>query len=832
MTDVKALFLGPKAENQDLYESLILEIVRDSCFLRKNFHPQDESVISEKDKLSVDFAESVAQLKQHLQGILSELKKGVPLYHPRYIGHMHGDLLLSGIAAYFATMLYNPNNVVGESSPATTKMELEYINALCKMVGFKSCEKLTGDYSWGHLCSGGTSANIEALWVARNIKYYPLSVKLASLLIPECKYLADRYIRSIKKDIEHSIFKELFNLPVQEVIELKNGISNLPSDSKFKLSEIHEMINGYSVTQLGVYGIHHTIETLENYAEQINLPKVYIAKSNHYSWEKALDVIGIGRNQLMKVEIDAGYRLNMDDLCEKMEASGSPTLAVIGILGSSKQGSIDPIDEIIELRTQKEKENHSFYIHVDGAYGGYFPTVLRKTTKYTNFSPIKEVLDFLKRGDSNLYMLNGKSTINDKWCKKIEAISKTDSITIDPHKMGYIPYPAGSILFSDTQMKDFISYEPSYLNKSANEDDLHNAFLGQWTLEGSRPGAAAAACFLSNKVLPFTQEGHGLLVKNSMHAANRFWNSIFSFNSDEDFNNGFKIVPLYVPETNIISYVLSAPKVITKTKYLNKLNRGLYKRFSVNGDSIIPALDFMIAKDGFKYKDLPKHSVLTSCEIDETLIENTAEEITILSSVFMNPLSICLKDDFYDDYWKEVVKAGHHILGEIMLDIILENNNGQRLKILWAEDDEDIRSLKTQIEYDNAIGRCFDINFVSNPADAQKEIIRGKWDIYIFDLNLKSIHHPDSKKFDLQDSTDIMPTIGLIELIPLEERENILIYSSYLNNSKIKNEHIIPELINLFKDRSKFEEHLISKTGNYIKDKQKIINSIFSISQT
>jgi len=154
MIDIKALFLGPKAENQDLYESLIIEIVRDSCFLRKNFHPQDDLIISEKDKLKDDFNDTVALLKQHLQSVLAELKKGVPLYHPRYIGHMHGDLLVSGIAAYFGTMLYNPNNVVGEASVATTKMEIEYINALCKMVGYKSCDQRAGAHSWGRVGSG------------------------------------------------------------------------------------------------------------------------------------------------------------------------------------------------------------------------------------------------------------------------------------------------------------------------------------------------------------------------------------------------------------------------------------------------------------------------------------------------------------------------------------------------------------------------------------------------------------------------------------------------------------------------------------------------------
>lgn len=50
MKDVKVLFLGPKAENQELYGSLISEIVSDSCFLRKNFHPGDNPLILETDK--------------------------------------------------------------------------------------------------------------------------------------------------------------------------------------------------------------------------------------------------------------------------------------------------------------------------------------------------------------------------------------------------------------------------------------------------------------------------------------------------------------------------------------------------------------------------------------------------------------------------------------------------------------------------------------------------------------------------------------------------------------------------------------------------------------
>ena len=831
--DARALFLGPKAENQELYESLILEIVRDSCFLRKNFHPLDKPIVTEKVKLSEEFSGSVALLKQNLQFVLAELKKGVPLYHPRYIGHMHGDLLLSAIAAYFGTILYNSNNVVGESSPATTKMEIDYIDALCRMVGYNPCEKLSGNFSWGHLCSGGTTANIEALWVLRNIKYYPLTLKLASQLNEDkqVKFIEDLHINFINKTIKQSSFNELFNLPVSEILNLKDKIYD-ESEEKLK---VKNAIEKYSVTQLGVFGIHDMIGDITGNTEKIALPKVYVAKSNHYSWEKAMDIIGIGRNQLEKVEIDNGYRLDLDCLTEKIDSTKGPTLAVISIMGSSKQGSIDPLDQILKYRKQKEAVKYSFAVHVDAAYGGYFPSILWKTYDSEKFLKNDEILKFLNN-EVELFRQDGQSSINQNWCNKIKAVNGSNSITIDPHKMGYIPYPAGSILFSDTRMKDFISYEPSYLNKSDDDLDLHNSFLGQWTLEGSRPGAAAAACFMSNKVLPFNQSAHGLLVKNTMQSADNFWKSIETFNANSELNKGFKIVPLYIPETNIISYVVAMPKVIQKTKYLNQLNNGLYKRFSVKGDTIIPAQDFMIAKDGFDYKDIPPQTLLSKCEIDEAAEENKSEKITILSSVFMNPLSKYLLDDnkdFYIDFWQEVAKSAEEITGDIMLDILGDSrNSGERINLLWIEDDVELNKLKKQILSDGKFGRCLDITFTNNVDDASLEIIDKKraWDIYIIDLNLKTKHDLYAKTPTPQDFDDIAVTKKLIELLPVEKRNKIILYSSYFNNNKMK-QSIIPELKTMFNGQKNWEDYLIAKSGDFHQDKRKITQGIFSISQ-
>src|SRR2546423_107312 len=194
MSNDKAAFLGPRSENHEALENLILEALRDHVYWRRNFHPEDPPAIEEIDKSQASFLEKNSRLQQELFSILAELKRGVPFYSLRYFGHINGDLLLPAIVGYFAAMLYNQNNVVAESSPVTIVKELEYVKALTNMLGLpkldlKRLRHSPESCSWGHLCSGGTTANMEALWVARNIKFYPLSVRLMTEIRDEFSFL-------------------------------------------------------------------------------------------------------------------------------------------------------------------------------------------------------------------------------------------------------------------------------------------------------------------------------------------------------------------------------------------------------------------------------------------------------------------------------------------------------------------------------------------------------------------------------------------------------------------------------------------------------------------
>ncbi|HYW10035.1 MAG TPA: hypothetical protein VE913_23920, partial [Longimicrobium sp.] len=86
--DLASIFLGPKGENADVFERLLLEAFRDHVFWRRNFHPEDGFQVRETEKQAPEYERSLSTLSEELMGLLGELKAGVPFFSPRYIGHM------------------------------------------------------------------------------------------------------------------------------------------------------------------------------------------------------------------------------------------------------------------------------------------------------------------------------------------------------------------------------------------------------------------------------------------------------------------------------------------------------------------------------------------------------------------------------------------------------------------------------------------------------------------------------------------------------------------------------------------------------------------------
>jgi glutamate/tyrosine decarboxylase-like PLP-dependent enzyme len=104
---------------------------------------------------SNDIAEILAATAERLQD-------NYPYFHPLYAGQMLKPPHPVARLAYALAQWINPNNHALEGGRATSAMEKEAVAAIAEMFGWR--EHL------GHLCGGGTMANLEALWVAGQLK--------------------------------------------------------------------------------------------------------------------------------------------------------------------------------------------------------------------------------------------------------------------------------------------------------------------------------------------------------------------------------------------------------------------------------------------------------------------------------------------------------------------------------------------------------------------------------------------------------------------------------------------------------------------------------------
>ncbi|MFJ5968757.1 pyridoxal phosphate-dependent decarboxylase family protein [Streptomyces sp. NPDC093060] len=89
------------------------------------------------------------------------LKDNYPFFHPHYAGQMLKPPHPAAVVGHLTAMLINPNNHALDGGPATAAMEREAVAQLAAMFGY--------DTHLGHLTTSGTIANLEALFVAREL---------------------------------------------------------------------------------------------------------------------------------------------------------------------------------------------------------------------------------------------------------------------------------------------------------------------------------------------------------------------------------------------------------------------------------------------------------------------------------------------------------------------------------------------------------------------------------------------------------------------------------------------------------------------------------------
>jgi glutamate/tyrosine decarboxylase-like PLP-dependent enzyme len=101
------------------------------------------------------------RLSVALSELASRLTDNYPFFHPVYAGQMMKPPHPAAVIGYLAAMLINPNNHALDGGPATATMEKDVVARLAAMFGFGT--------HLGHLTTSGTIANLEALYVAREL---------------------------------------------------------------------------------------------------------------------------------------------------------------------------------------------------------------------------------------------------------------------------------------------------------------------------------------------------------------------------------------------------------------------------------------------------------------------------------------------------------------------------------------------------------------------------------------------------------------------------------------------------------------------------------------
>jgi len=825
-------FLGPKGENARQFEELIVQVFRDYAHWRKNYFPADPILINRHLKGLVEKEHDL--LGTRLDELMALLRRNFPFYSPRYIAHELSDTLMPATVGYLAGLLFNPNNVTPEAAPVTTELEIEVCSEILRMLGYTPPPELPSDsldprkyynekskegYGWAHLTSGGTVANIEAIWVARQVRYFPLAVKAVSV-----KLGLDLTIKLPESSKSYAIGDiddfQLLLIKPNEAIYLFNRFllslrRKLGVDYAKDLPERGwDLLNDCELS-VG----RGTGEIFGKYP-----PVLLVAGSQHYSVTKAANVLGIGQSNIIKVRTDEYFRLDVNHLKKCIQGvvrEKRVPLCVIATAGTTEEGAVDPIHSIVKVRSELERTNISFWLHIDAAWGGFIRSLFclervdeiemaakrigrqlgiagpeislnrddlspmvswhenlskrvleiagnstkkpRKADENsTNEIPVAEstgdqlnetepklfsstvkrtlltMADQLSSGELDSYLqslfdLPGhfadrlsqpevtrfKLDTNDlsNWVRDYVSMKvdigkgisvnypdgsvvrsflefpKANSITVDPHKMGYAPYPAGCVAFQNDRIRSFILQKAPYITAAEQNVLIHlpprhvefkkdasngvrpiiTESFSPFILEGSRPGAVAAGLWLAYRTAPLVAKRHGLIVRASMLAARGLYEWIVQWPNWCKLNGiepDYDIVPLTprMGDTNLVTFVIKPKnrKSLLKTNSITKL---VYDVFAIKAE--LGDLEysynqpFFLSNTTFKHSDYPSaclKPLFKRCGFDRDSVNDyEMDGLVVLRATVMNPYIIASRElvgqDFVRLFMLELHKA-------------------------------------------------------------------------------------------------------------------------------------------------------------------------------
>ena len=171
------------------------------------------------------------------------------------------------------------------------------------------------------------------------------------------------------------------------------------------------LVSGGSVGNLMNIAIMRKIKSSNSLAKkglyQHKIMRVYVSEEAHSSIDKAMDILGLGIENLIKIKCDNNFKIkitNLEKAIKKDIKNNLLPIGLIGIAGTTNTGSVDPL-----MLLGKIANKYKLWYMIDAAYGG--PAVRSKNKK-------------------NLF----------------KGIEKADSILVNPHKWLYVPFEVACVM--------------------------------------------------------------------------------------------------------------------------------------------------------------------------------------------------------------------------------------------------------------------------------------------------------------------------------------------------------------------------------------------------
>jgi aromatic-L-amino-acid decarboxylase len=167
---------------------------------------------------------------------------------------------------------------------------------------------------------------------------------------------------------------------------------------------------------------------------------LYASEQCHFSVEKSLDILGLGRKSMRKIDTDERFHIRLDLLRKAIErdrSEGRIPFCIVGLAGATSTGVIDPLPELAAIA----RENDCWF-HADAAYGGGL-------------------------------------AFSDQHKAKLKGIEQANSITFDPHKWMFVPFACGATLVRDggNVLRDSFDISPEYLSEDRGGADVQYDFF-------------------------------------------------------------------------------------------------------------------------------------------------------------------------------------------------------------------------------------------------------------------------------------------------------------------------------------------------------------------